>query len=177
MKPIFEKNCKKISCAHQTNLRHENVGGKKLSAEIFPSLIFSGKGAEIWDEILKNFSLYLSIPVRIRNLTKIFEAREKNPLHLYNRVRTKKFNEIIKKVEKSKAGKNIKAVFRLFILWFCWNRTWRGLFAGRCNGMERRVDNIYSESGFTTKENRPLIENRKTKTEKSLTNSEQTVIV
>jgi len=47
MKPIFEKNYKKILALHQTNLRQENVGGKNLSAEFFPSLIFSGEGAEI----------------------------------------------------------------------------------------------------------------------------------
>ena len=63
----------------------------------------------------KNFSLYLSIPVRIRNLTKKFETREKNPLHLYNRVRTKKFNEIIKKVENVKLEKLRRAFY--FKIW------------------------------------------------------------
>ena len=55
-------------------------------------------------KLKKIFALYLSIPARVRNLTKKFEAREKNPLHLYNRVRTKIFNEIIKKVENVKLG-------------------------------------------------------------------------
>ena len=49
------------------------------------------------------FALYLSIPARVRNLTKILK-RAKKSLHLYNRVRKKKFNEIIKKVENVKLG-------------------------------------------------------------------------
>ena len=142
MKPILKK-LKKISCVSSNQFATGKRRRKKFERRIFSLTYILRQGGRNMRWNFKNFSPLLIYSRKDPKSDKKIWSAQKNSSHLYNRVRKKKFNEIIKKVEKSKAGKNIKAVFRLSILWFCRNRTWCIIFAKRCNGMEEKLKPLH----------------------------------
>ena len=110
MKPILKK-LKKISCVSSNQFATGKRRRKKFERRIFSLTYILRQGCRNMRWNFKKFFPLLIYSRKDPKSDKNFWSARKKSLHLYNRVRTKKFNEIIKKVEKSKAGKNIKAVF------------------------------------------------------------------